>query len=277
MSHFGPPDSIRRRVERPLSREGASSFSEPARRAGRPFTRLSGLSHRGRETGRGRPLLHEALLLGSRNALRTTEHAGLVLGTPFTMSHFGPPDSIRRRVERPLSREGAWPSFSEPARRAGRPFTRLSGLSHRGRERQGEAAFARSASARLQKCPPHHRTRRNPENRDLEASSWGPPHDEPFRATRQHSTTRGEAPFQRGGGLAQISEPATRAGSPFTRLACNNAGGGSYLRGSHSLKGAEEGKAGLLRAPWPRKAFWGPGKGAKRGCQPPQKSQASPL
>ena len=40
------------------------------------------------------------------------------------------------------------------------------------------------------------RQRRNPENRDLEASSWGPPHDEPFRATRQHSTTRGEAPFQ---------------------------------------------------------------------------------
>ena len=30
-----------------------------------------------------------------------------------------------------------------------------------------------------------------------------PPHDEPFRATRQHSTTRGEAPFQRGG-LAQL-------------------------------------------------------------------------
>ena len=106
------------------------------------------------------------------------------------MSHFGPPDSIRRRVERPLSREGA-SSFSEPARRAGRPFTRLSGLSHRGRERQGEAAFARSASARLQKCPPHHRTRR-PRPGD-------PLHDEPFRATRQHSTTRGEAPFQRGG------------------------------------------------------------------------------
>ena len=37
--------------------------------------------------------------------------------------------------------------------------------------------------------------------------------------------------------------------------------GGSYLRGSHSLKGVEEGKAGRLRAPWPRKAFCGPGKG----------------
>ena len=30
-------------------------------------------------------------------------------------------------------------------------------------------------------------------------SSWGPPHDEPFRAIRQHSTTRGDAPFKRGG------------------------------------------------------------------------------
>ena len=46
-------------------------------------------------------------------------------------------------------------------------------------------------------------TRRNPENRDLEASFWGPPHDEPFWATRQHSTTRGEPPFQRRG-LAQL-------------------------------------------------------------------------
>ena len=83
--------------------------------------------------GGGRPLLHEALLLGSRSALRTTE------------------------------------------------------------------------------------TRRNPENRDLEASSWGPPHDEPFRATRQRSTTRGEAPFQRGA-TRRFSAPATRAGRPFTRL-----------------------------------------------------------
>ena len=64
---------------------------------------------------------------------------------------------------------------------------------------RGEAAFARNASARLEECPPDHRARRNPENRDFEALFWGPPHDEPFRATRQHSTTRGEAPFQRGG------------------------------------------------------------------------------
>ena len=65
--------------------------------------------------GRGRPLLHETLLLGSRNALlRTTEHAETQKiaiwrprpGDPLTRSHFGPPDSIRRRVGRPLSRGG---------------------------------------------------------------------------------------------------------------------------------------------------------------------------
>ena len=39
--------------------------------------------------------------------------------------------------------------------------------------------------------------------------------------------------------------------------------GGAYLEGSHSLKGAEEGKAGLLSAPWPRMAFCGPGKEQK--------------
>ena len=69
---------------------------------------------------RGRPLLHETLLLGSRNALRTTEHAETQKiavwrprpGDSLKMSHFGPPDSIRRRVGRPLSREG------EPATRA---------------------------------------------------------------------------------------------------------------------------------------------------------------
>ena len=64
--------------------------------------------------GRGRPLLHETLLLGSRNALRTTEHSETQKiaiwrprpGDPLMISHFGPPDSIRRRVGRPLSRGG---------------------------------------------------------------------------------------------------------------------------------------------------------------------------
>ena len=45
--------------------------------------------------------------------------------------------------------------------------------------------------------------------------------------------------------------------------------GGSYLKGSHSLKGAEEGKVGLLKAPWlPRKAFWGAGKGQNGAGKP---------
>ena len=63
---------------------------------------------------RGRPLLHETLLPGSRNALRTTAHAE-------------------------TQKIAMW------------------------RPRPGD-----------------------------------PPHDEPFQATRQHSTTRGEAPFQQG-------------------------------------------------------------------------------
>ena len=41
------------------------------------------------------------------------------------MSDFGPPDSIRRRVERPLSTGGVWRRFSEPVTRAGGPFTML--------------------------------------------------------------------------------------------------------------------------------------------------------
>ena len=148
MSHFGPPDSIRRLVGRPLFRGGGPGPDFPSRPHGQegPFTRLARLSHRGRE---GRPLLHETLLLGSRNALHTTEHAEtqkITLwrprpGDPLTMSHFGPPDSIRRLVGRLLSRGGACPRFSEPATRAGRAF------SHRGC--LGEAAFARNASVRL--------------------------------------------------------------------------------------------------------------------------------
>ena len=62
-------------------------------------------------------------------------------------------------------------------------------------------------------------------------------------AIRQHSATRGEAPLQKGARPDFPSRPHGQQGH-----SCNNAGG-SYLRGSHSLKGAEEGKAGLLRAP----------------------------
>ena len=70
--------------------------------------------------------MHETLLLGSRNALHTTEHAETQKiaiwrprpGDPLTMSHFGPPDSIRRRVGRLPARGGTWPRVSEPATRA---------------------------------------------------------------------------------------------------------------------------------------------------------------
>ena len=174
------------------------------------------------------------------------------------MSHFGPPDSIRRRVGRPLSRRGAWPRFSEPARRAGRPFTRLSGLFHRSRESMRKAAFARNASARLWKCPPHHRTCRNPENRDLKAFvSWGAPNDEPFRATRQHSTTRGEAPFQRGPG-PDSSEPATRAGRPFVWPLTQGRGGAAFARNASARlwkcppdNSARTGRKAICQAVWP--------------------------
>ena len=76
----------------------------------------------------------------------------------------------------------------------------------------------------------------------------GPPHDEPFRATRQYSTTRGEAPFQRGG-LAQIFRARHMSRKATYQAGLQQCRGGFYLRGSHSLKVAEEGKAGLLRAP----------------------------
>ena len=36
-------------------------------------------------------------------------------------------------------------------------------------------------------------------NADFWPAAWGPPHDEPFWATRQQATTRGEATSGRGG------------------------------------------------------------------------------
>ena len=52
--------------------------------------------------------MHETLLPGSRNARRTTDHAEPRKSRfrGLTMSHFGPPDSIRRRVGRPLFGRG---------------------------------------------------------------------------------------------------------------------------------------------------------------------------
>ena len=117
--HDEPPTAFDDAWGGPFPEEGPGSDfpSRPDGQEGHFPGRLASPTGAGR--GRGRPLLHETLLLGSRNSFRTTEHA----------------------------------------------------------ETQ--------------------------KTRDLEASSWGPPHDKPFRATRQHSTTRGEA-LSRGGGLAQI-------------------------------------------------------------------------
>ena len=66
-------------------------------------------------------------------------------------------------------------------------------------------------------------------------SHFGPPDSIQRRAGR---------PLSRGGGLARFSEPATWAGRPFTQGGLEQCRGVSSLRGSHSLKGAEEGKAG---------------------------------
>ena len=88
MSHFEPPDSIRRRVGRPCLEGG-------------PGPRYSGRS-----------------LPGSQTAFGTTENAETQKiaiskprpGDPLMMSCFGPPDSIRRRVARP-SLEGGPQDF----------------------------------------------------------------------------------------------------------------------------------------------------------------------
>ena len=134
MSHFGPPDSIRRRVGRP------------------PFGTLGPRLLRKRAL-RSRFFAHETLLPGSRIALRTTDHAEtqkLVIsrprsGDPLTVSRFGPPDSVRRRVGRPLFEGGdLTPGFSEPAQPRGAGsalLPGLSGLSHGGRESTMQGGF----------------------------------------------------------------------------------------------------------------------------------------
>ena len=107
ISRFGPHDSIRRRVGRPCWQGG-------------PDPRFS--SQRVPFLAGGGRFLHEMLLPGSRNALGTSEHAEtpkiaisrLRPGNPLAMSHFGPPDSIRRRVGRPLFGRGPLaPEFLE--------------------------------------------------------------------------------------------------------------------------------------------------------------------
>ena len=151
--------------------------------------------------------MHETLLLGSRCPLdhrtrRNPENRDL------EASSWGPPHDEPFRATLtafddawggPFPDGGPGPDIpSRPDGQEGHLPGCLASPTEAGRGRR-EAAFARSASARLWKCPPHHRTCRNPENRDWRPRPGDPPHDKPFRATRQHSTTRGEAPFQRGG------------------------------------------------------------------------------
>ena len=78
-------------------------------------------------------------------------------------------------------------------------------------------------------------------------------HFRPPDSIRRHV---GRPLSRRGGGWPRFSEPATRAGRPFTRLGCNNAGGGK--------SGAAQGR------PLAEKGLLGPWKGAKRGAQPPE-------
>ena len=160
MSHFGPPDSIRRRVGRLLSRGGPdpdfpasqTCRDDPDFPASQTCRKGIYQSHRGREW---RPLLHETLLLGPRNALHTTAHAETQTiafwrprpGDPLTISHFGPPDSIRRRVGRPLSRGGGLAQIFRAGQTGRKAIYQAGWPSPQGQG--GEAAFARNASARL--------------------------------------------------------------------------------------------------------------------------------
>ena len=164
MSRFGPRDSIPRRVGRP---KGGLARDFPERLCQRvPFLAGAGRFCRKR--------LCQALEMPSEPENTQKPRKSRYLGThPLPMSRFGPPDSIRRRVGRPLL-EG-WPG----PRLVGRmPFlheTLLPG-SRNALETTDHAETQKIAISRP--CP-------------------GDPRDEPFSATRQHSTTRGEALFGR--------------------------------------------------------------------------------
>ena len=86
-----------------------SRQTTPGRFSGRSGSRLSGLGLAGGGrfcTKRFCQALEMPSAPQNTQKPRKLRFAGLVLGTPLTTSHFGPPDSIRRRVERPLSRGG---------------------------------------------------------------------------------------------------------------------------------------------------------------------------
>ena len=96
MSHFGPPDSIRRRVGGPLSEGG-------------PGPRLS-----------GRSVLKSAFLAGgSTNALGGTEQKIAISRPrpedPLMTSHFGHPTAFDDAWGGPLLEGGPGPRFSAAA------------------------------------------------------------------------------------------------------------------------------------------------------------------
>ena len=200
---------------------------------------------------KGRPLLHETLLLGSRNALRTTEHAETQENRDLEASSwsrraiFGPPGSIRRRVGRPTGRkaiyQAVWPL---PQGQGRRPL--LHGASLLG----SRNALRTAEHAETQKI-----------------AIWRPRPGDPLSG---HPTAFDDAwggPFPEGASGPDFpGRPHEQEGHLPGWLAKMQ--GGSCLRGSHSLKGAEEGKAGLLRATWPRRAFCGPGKGQTGAVNP---------
>ena len=152
-SHFGPPDSIRRRVRRPLSRGGGWPKIFRAGQTGRKAIYQAVWSFPRRERGQGEGRFRTKRFCLAREMPSATQNTQK--DPKMALWRRRPGDSFRATRQHSttrgeaLSRGGAWPRLSEPARRAGRPFTRLSGLSRRGREGRGEAAFARNASARL--------------------------------------------------------------------------------------------------------------------------------
>ena len=84
---------------------------------------------------RGRTAICQGCLASSPGAgMREIAFFGAHPGDPVTMSHFGPRDSIRRRVGRPCLEGGPGPRIfrASPARGAGRPFTRAVWPPHRG-------------------------------------------------------------------------------------------------------------------------------------------------
>ena len=130
------------------------------------------------------------------------------------MSHFGRPDSKRRRVGTPFL---AWPQVFRSLQTEAAAVTRGEGgselrsaLSPCLRVPQPSKRFCQScinAFARSER----HKMRENPIFRSLPGDP--PPHDEPFWATRQQATKRGEALSRRPLFWATRQQATTRGGA----------------------------------------------------------------